>query len=345
VQGARATSPAGGNLARRALDRTEAAWNNTGDNPDPRTLAQTPEASMVRKALVVEDYDDTAFLLAEHLRRWGFEPTVLTEGKPAIPWVRQHHPDVILLDLMLPDMDGFDICETLKLDRETNLIPVIMVTARTQHEDKVHGLQVGANYYLTKPFKAEDLNRAIQNALAWKEDLEHHGAEGEIHFKLQSDTQYLDELNHLLGSLFLFSGLPETQVKQLTMAVRELGTNAIEWGHQKQVDRIVNVVYRIDPQKVTIVIRDTGPGFDPNNLPHAANPDDPVAHMMVRETLGLREGGFGILLSRGLVDELEYNETGNEVRLVKYFPAREPALAGGDASEGGAAADHRNGHS
>jgi len=122
--------------------------------------------------------------------------------------------------------------------------------------------------------------------------------------------------------LFLFSGLTETQVKQLTIAVRELGTNAIEWGHQKQLECIVNVIYRIDPDKVTIIIKDTGPGFDPNNLPHAAHPDDPVAHMMVRDTLGLREGGFGILMARGLVDELTYNEVGNEVRLVKNFPTR-----------------------
>src|SRR6266436_8058850 len=90
------------------------------------------EGIMVRKALVVEDEADTGALLAELLRRWGFEPTVLAEGKPAIPWVQQHQPTVILLDLMLPDIDGFEICETLKLERETNLIPIIMVTARTQ---------------------------------------------------------------------------------------------------------------------------------------------------------------------------------------------------------------------
>src|SRR5207302_10828737 len=152
---------------------------------------------------------------------------------------------------------------------------------------------------------------------------ERHGTEGEVKFQLQSDTQYLEELNHLLGSMFLFSGLAESQVKQLIMAVRELGTNAIEWGHQKQVDRIVTVVYRIDAQKITIIIRDTGTGFDPKNLPHAANADDPIAHMMVRETLGLREGGFGILMSRGLVAELQYNETGNEVQFTKFFPPRE----------------------
>jgi anti-sigma regulatory factor (Ser/Thr protein kinase) len=183
-------------------------------------------------------------------------------------------------------------------------------------------LQVGANRYLTKPFTGNDLNRAILDAIGWREDLVKHGTEGEVHFHLRSDTQHLDELNHLLSSLFLFSGLTQKQIKQLTTAVRELGANAIEWGHQKQVDRIVTIVYRIDPEKVTIVIRDTGPGFDPGNLPHAARTDDPVGHMMVRETLGLREGGFGILLARGLVDELSYNEVGNEVQLIKFFPPR-----------------------
>jgi two-component system OmpR family response regulator len=277
---------------------------------------------MTRKALVIEDEKELGQLFGEHLRRWGFEPTVLNEGKPAVSWVRENQPCLILLDLLLPDMDGFSICETLKLDRETNLIPVIMVTALSGQEDKVKGLQVGANRYLTKPFTANDLQRAIQDAFNWLEDLKSNGTEGEIRFHLQSDTQSLDELNHLLGSLFLFSGLTQTQVKQLTTAVRELGANAIEWGHQKQVDRIVTVDYHIDPQKITIMIKDTGPGFDPANLPHAASADDPIGHMMVREALGLREGGFGILMSRGLVDELDYNDTGNEVRLVKYFPPR-----------------------
>src|SRR5262245_48949238 len=275
---------------------------------------------MSRKALVVEDEKELGMLLAEHLRRWGYEPTVLNEGKPVIPWVHANQPSLILLDLLLPDTDGFSICENLKLDRETNLIPIIMVTALSGQEDKFKGLQVGANRYITKPFTADDLQKAIQDAFAWQEDLKRRGTEGEIRFQLQSDMEFLDELNHLLGSLFLFSGLTQTQVKQLTTAVRELGTNAIEWGHQKQIERIMTVDYHIDPKKVTIRIKDTGPGFDPDNMPHAAQPDDPVGHMMVREALGMREGGFGILMSRGLVDEMDYNEAGNEVKLVKYFP-------------------------
>src|ERR1043165_395648 len=279
---------------------------------------------MNRKALIVEDEEDLCQIMAEHLRHWGFAPTYLLDGKNVIDWVRKHRPDVILLDLMLPDVDGYTLCETLKLDRDTNLIPIIMIPSLPDPKDKIHGLQVGANSYITKPCTAEAVNKAIQHAFDWLDDLKRLGTEGEIRFHLQSDTHYLEELNHLLGALFLFSGLTKQQVHQLTTAVRELGTNAIEWGHQRKADLIVTVDYRIDPEKVTIDIKDTGPGFDPSNLPHASKPDDPFGHMMVREALGMREGGFGILMSRGLVDEMAYNEKGNSVRLLKYFCAGDP---------------------
>lgn len=279
------------------------------------------------KALVVEDEVATGELLAELLRRRGYQPTVLPEGGPVHAWVREHQPDLVLLDLMLPDTDGFTVCEQLKLDRQTNLVPVIMVTALDDPSHRIHGYKVGANQYLAKPFSGEQLDRAINEVLAWRTQLLEHGAEGEIHFHLQSDVEYLDELNKLLSSLFHFSGLSEKEVKKLNIAVREMGANAIEWGHKRQVERLVAITYRIDRQKITIVIRDTGPGFNPQELPHAAKTDDPIGHMEVRESLGLREGGFGILMANGLVDEMRYNECGNEVRLVKYFSRP----AGGDA--------------
>lgn len=274
---------------------------------------------MTRRVLVVEDELDTGQLLAEHLRRWSFDPMVLREGKPAIAWVREHRPDLILLDLLLPDMDGFDICQQLKLERETNLIPIIMASALTTPEDRVRGLKVGANHYLPKPFTGDELNRAIQSVFAWKEDILRRGTTGEIRFQFPSDTSYLEELNDLLSLMLNRSGLTAVQARQLITAVREMGTNAIEWGHKKQIDRIVTVDYHIDNEKITILVRDTGPGFNPQMLPHAASDEDPVSHLMVREALGIREGGFGILMSRGLVDELKYNDSGNEVRLVKYF--------------------------
>src|SRR5438105_1144812 len=96
----------------------------------------------------------------------------------------------------------------------------------------------------------------------------------------KKDTHYLEELNHLLGSLFLYSVVSPHQVKQRTTAVRELGTNAIEWGHQRESDRIVTIDYRIEPEKINIDVKDTGPGFDPDNLAHAAQYGDRVTHMM-----------------------------------------------------------------
>src|SRR5262245_20213402 len=191
---------------------------------------------MSRKALIVEDEPHTGQLLAMILRRQGFESTVLGEGKGAVEWVRTNMPDVILLDLMLPDISGYEICRQLKLDRQTNLIPIVIVTALVAHEDVIHGLQVGANCYLTKPFELEQLEQAVDESVKWRDELQRSGTHGEIHFQLRSDVQYLEELNRLLSSLYAHTGLSEEQSQHLAMAVREMGTNAIEWGNRNRVD-------------------------------------------------------------------------------------------------------------
>jgi two-component system OmpR family response regulator len=274
---------------------------------------------MTFKALIVEDEVDLADILARLLRTQDIDSAILHEGSGVPAWVRDHRPDLILLDLMLPDRSGYDICEELKLDRQTNRIPIIIVTALSQHDDLLQGLRVGANFYLTKPFTIEQLSHAIDQVMAWRRELEAEGTHGEIRFQLQSDTQYLEELNRLLASLFLYTGLTEDQVFELTTAVREMGNNAIEWGNRKQVDQPITVTYRIDSEKVTILIRDAGAGFSRDELPHAACAEDPAKHLDVREAKGLRVGGFGIFMARGLVDDLQYNDAGNEVRLIKRF--------------------------
>src|SRR5205823_1491526 len=177
------------------------------------------------------------------LKQMGFDSTTLGEGTAAADWVRQHKPDLVMLDLMLPGRSGYDICQELKLDRETNLTPIVMCTALTQHEDMLRGLRVGANYYLTKPFTIDQLKEAVDHAFAQRKELEQSGAHGEIHFQLKSDTQYLEELNRLLSSLLLYSGLSDEQAFHLTTAVREMGGNAIEWGNRKQIERPVTVTY------------------------------------------------------------------------------------------------------
>ena len=117
-------------------------------------------------------------------------------------------------------------------------------------------------------------------------------------------------------------------MQHLRQSIMEMGQNAIEWGNKHNSDRLVNIIYRLFPDKVVIIVRDQGTGFDPNDVPHAAQPDDPIAHMDVREKLGLREGGFGMLISRGMLDELRYNDVGNEVMIIKRFPPRTPGGSG-----------------
>lgn len=278
---------------------------------------------MPRNVLIVDDERDTNDLLAELVQARGFTPVQLFQGADVVEAVRRHQPDVILLDLMLPDLDGFAVCEDLKKNRETNLVPVLMVTALNDANHRAQGVRVGANGYLTKPFTPDQLYGSIDRALEWRREHETHGTKGEVNFDLRSELGYLQQVNDMLADLYAHTPLTERQVKELRQAVMEMGNNAIEWGHKKNADLPLRITYRIDPESVTLVIKDQGPGFDPGHVPHAASEDDPIGHLDVRSELGIREGGFGIMLARGLVDEFRYNDRGNEVTLVKRFESQD----------------------
>jgi two-component system, OmpR family, response regulator len=112
-------------------------------------------------------------------------------------------------------------------------------------------------------------------------------------------------------------------------------SNAIEWGNRKQKDLTVSISYELTDDALRFVVADEGPGFDPSHVPHAATEDDPVAHMEIREQLGLRDGGFGIMIARGMVDRVEYNDAGNQVTLIKYLRPGGAAGNGEPAGENG----------
>jgi DNA-binding response OmpR family regulator len=275
-----------------------------------------------RTVLIVDDERDTNDILASLVQARDFKPIQMFSGAQVVDAVREHEPDLVLLDLMLPDTDGFVICDHLKRNRATNLIPVIMVTALNEPNHRASGVRVGANGYLTKPFTPDQLFEAIDKAFAWRREHEGRGTTGEINFDVRSETSHLVQVNDLLADLFAHTPLTERQIKDLRQAIMEMGGNAIEWGHRRNADLVLRITYRIDPQAVTLIIRDQGPGFNPSRIPHAASDEDPIAHLDVRNELGIREGGFGIMLAKGLVDEFHYNEAGNEVTLVKRFKTK-----------------------
>ncbi len=277
---------------------------------------------MARAVLIVEDDEDQNEMLAQIVGRRGFDVVQTYNGKDGVDSARTHPPDLLLLDLMLPDINGFEVCESLRASRDTNLIPIVMATQLTDSNHRLRGFRVGANAYVVKPYTREQIYEAIDDALAWKEEITRGQVEGEISFDISSELEFLVEVNDLLSRLFLLTPLDDTSAGQIRRALLEMGQNAIEWGNKNQVDKLVKITYRLHPDRVTLIIRDQGGGFNPKNLPHAASEDSPVEHVPIREVLGLREGGFGILISRGLVDEMHYNEPGNEVTIVKRFAPR-----------------------
>jgi two-component system phosphate regulon response regulator PhoB len=107
--------------------------------------------------LVVEDEQDVAELLRYNLTREGYEVAVAANGADAVKAARALAPDVILLDIMVPQLNGWEICRRLKTEADTRAIPVIMVTGRAEEGDKVLGFELGADDYVTKPFSPVEL--------------------------------------------------------------------------------------------------------------------------------------------------------------------------------------------
>lgn len=112
---------------------------------------------MARTALIIEDETDFANIVSLNLRRAGFETVAVRSGEAGLSEARYRRPDVVLLDLMLPDMQGTDVCRRLKSDPLTRHLPVIMVTARGEEIDRIVGLELGADDYLVKPISMREL--------------------------------------------------------------------------------------------------------------------------------------------------------------------------------------------
>ncbi|SKA91048.1 two-component system, OmpR family, phosphate regulon response regulator PhoB [Paucidesulfovibrio gracilis DSM 16080] len=117
------------------------------------------------KILVVEDHQDTRELLDYNLSAAGFEVRTAQDGTSVMDLVRTFQPDLVLLDLMLPGMDGLEICRRLKKRPETSSMPVIMLTAKGEEVDRIVGLELGADDYVVKPFSPRELMLRIKAVL------------------------------------------------------------------------------------------------------------------------------------------------------------------------------------
>jgi two-component system phosphate regulon response regulator PhoB len=123
---------------------------------------------MKSKILVVDDEPDALEVLGFKLREAGFEPVFAKDGARALAAARDERPDLMVLDLMLPEVDGLEVCKILRRDPATAGIPILMLTARAAEMDRVLGLELGADDYVTKPFSPRELVLRIRKLLSRK---------------------------------------------------------------------------------------------------------------------------------------------------------------------------------
>ncbi|MDD2658640.1 MAG: response regulator [Methylococcales bacterium] len=121
------------------------------------TMNKTPT-----RILIAEDEEKLAKLEADYLQNAGFSSDILTHGDTVVPWVKQNNPDLILLDLMLPGLDGLAICREI---RRFSTTPIIMVTARIEEIDRLLGLEMGADDYICKPFSLREMAARVKAVL------------------------------------------------------------------------------------------------------------------------------------------------------------------------------------
>ncbi|MFO0958696.1 MAG: ATP-binding protein [Isosphaeraceae bacterium] len=256
--------------------------------------------------------------LGSLLHSWGLRPVWVAEPELAIEQAGRESADLMIFDARLaPDGAYGDPWAPIRCGRGlagTALIPL------GEHRQARRGLKVGPSFPIAMPWDESKVRDAITLARAWRDKLQNDRRVAEATIEFQSTTHHLFEATELLLNLIGSTSLPEDQTRQFRQAFLEMGQNAIEWGNRLDPSKRVRVEYRQFVDRLEVSIRDEGPGFNPRSLPHAACAEDPITHLDVRQNLGLRDGGFGLLIVRGMVDDLRYNEAGNEVLLVRHFP-------------------------
>jgi anti-sigma regulatory factor (Ser/Thr protein kinase)/CheY-like chemotaxis protein len=250
-------------------------------------------------------------------------------------WAIQHATDNAAA-LGMAQKKGFDLIltsektsgkEDIELLRKIRSIRpharLIILADESTPADVITSMREHAFSYFSKPFSPEALAVMIHRAIeepCWDDGIEVVSATPEwIRILARCDLKTADRVLQFLDEI---AELPNSERNAVGMAFREMLINAIEHGGRLDPNQQVEISYVRARHMVKCRISDPGEGFTLDEIPHAAiaNPaDDPVRHLEIRDAQGMRPGGFGVLLAQQLVDQLVYNEQGNEVVLIKYL--------------------------
>ena len=182
------------------------------------------------KILIVDDAEDTVELLRKRFRAEGYDTEEAYDGEEALQKVPEYNPDLVVLDVMMPKMDGYEVCQRLKADENTKYIPVLMLTAKGEIEHKVRGLDIGADDYMSKPFDYKELSARIRSLLSIKATHE----KKVVTEKTGALEQMIDEVAHEIRNPLtsiggfarkVFNRLPEDDPnrKYMQMIIEDVG--------------------------------------------------------------------------------------------------------------------------
>ena len=163
----------------------------TQDNNTSNELLTHIHGSSTKVIAIVDDEPDIVELVTLHLNKSGFKVKSFEDAEGLFRFLKTTVPDLVVLDLMLPDADGFEICKYLKKEEKYSSVPVIMLTARSDEMDKILGLELGADDYVTKPFSPRELVARIKAVLR-REDKLHKTQKPKIGDILEIDLQKYD---------------------------------------------------------------------------------------------------------------------------------------------------------
>jgi len=244
-----------------------------------------------------------------------------SDNAAALVMIQKKSFDLILTGEKTSGKDDIELLRKIRsLRPHTRLI---ILAHESTPEDVITSMREHAFSYFSRPFSPDALALMIQLAIevpCWDDGIEVVSATPEwIRILARCDLKTADRVIQFLDEI---AELPNPERSAVGMAFREMLINAIEHGGRLDPNQQVEISYLRARHMVKCRISDPGEGFTLDEIPHAAiaNPaDDPVRHLEIREAQGLRPGGFGVLLAQRLVDQLVYNEQGNEVVLIKYL--------------------------
>jgi CheY-like chemotaxis protein len=283
----------------------------------------TSTGDAVRHVLVVDDDGALRHAIAALLDQAGYRTAQARDGREALSKLQQEAVDLLLLDIGLPGMSGLDVLA--QIQSQAAPPPVIMMTADDTPETLLQSFRAQAQRFIRKPFPPRRIVELVSDVLAAPAlaslPIEVVSAVPEwVEIVAPCALEVGERVREFV--MQLDATLPVDVRESVAQAFRELLTNAIEWGGHLDPQRTVRISCIRTRRMLLYRIADPGEGFDISGLAHAAisNPeDDPLAHDRVREAMGLRPGGLGLVLTRAFVDDVIYNEKRNEVVLVKYL--------------------------